>query len=77
MLTKEAVEEFKRIYKEHYGKEISNQEAYELGQNLLNVYRIVYRTSPVKEGEQENKNATSIRRTTITLYMYYPVIIRH
>lgn len=30
-LSKEAIEEFKKIYKEEFGKEISDKEAYEMG----------------------------------------------
>ena len=42
-MTKEAIEEFKEIYRNEYGEEIDNEKAHELAQNLLNVYRIVYR----------------------------------
>ncbi len=51
MLSKEAVEEFKKIYREHYREDISDQKAFELAQNLLNVYRIVYRNPPTKKNE--------------------------
>ncbi|MDD2646860.1 MAG: hypothetical protein PHV78_02620 [Patescibacteria group bacterium] len=42
MLSKKSIEEYKRIYKEHYGQEISDQEALEQGTNLLNFYKILY-----------------------------------
>lgn len=57
MLSKEAIEEFKKIHKEHYGEDITDQEALELAQNLLNVYKIVYRPIP------QDKDATSVKGT--------------
>lgn len=42
-MNKEAMKEFKEIYQNEYKEEIENEKAHELAQNLLNVYRIVYR----------------------------------
>ena len=39
-LSKEAIEEFKQIYKEEFGEEISNQEAYEQGIRLITLFKI-------------------------------------
>lgn len=47
MISKEALDEFKKIYKEEYGKGISNEEAMSLGTNLLTMMNVVYR--PIKK----------------------------
>jgi len=47
MISKEAIEEFKVLYKKVYGEDISDQEALKRATNLLNLYSIVY--SPVKK----------------------------
>lgn len=41
-VSKEAIEEFKQIYKKKTGKEISDQEAYEQASNLLQFAEIIY-----------------------------------
>lgn len=53
-LSKEAVEEFKEIYKKEFGKELSNQEALEKATNLLTLFDAIYRPIP-KEHEKEFK----------------------
>ena len=45
---KQMVSEFMEIYKDFYKDEVSVDDARALAQNLLNVYRIVYRTPPDK-----------------------------
>lgn len=52
-LSKEAIEEFKEIYKKKTGKKISNQEVYEMGSNLLRLFEAIYRPIP-KDKEKEN-----------------------
>lgn len=42
MIPKEAVEEFKKIYKKEFGVDLSNKEALRRATNLLNLYRAVY-----------------------------------
>jgi hypothetical protein len=46
MLSEEALQEFKKIYLEEYGEEISDERATELGINLLTMFDNIYR--PVK-----------------------------
>ncbi|VVB55111.1 Uncharacterised protein [uncultured archaeon] len=57
MLSEAALQEFKKIWFEEYGEEISDEQAAELGINLLTYFDSVYR--PVKKewlGEiSENK----------------------
>jgi len=58
-LSKKAIEEFIKIYSEEKGEEISEEKAKELGENLLEIFKIIYRPVPVKEEkgrEKEDKN---------------------
>ncbi len=43
LLSKESIKEFKKIYKEEFGKEISDQKAYETGDNLVNFFKLLYK----------------------------------
>ena len=40
-----AVQEFKKIYKKEYGKELSDKEAFESAQNLLNLGEVLYKVA--------------------------------
>lgn len=51
MLSDKALQEFKKIYREEYGEEISDEKATELGINLLNFYDKIYR--PIKKSWEE------------------------
>jgi hypothetical protein len=55
MLTQKDIEEFRTLYKNHFGKEISNAEAYEQGTRLLNMLRIVYKPIPKSAVEDPHK----------------------
>ena len=46
MVSKEALKEFKTIWKEDFGKEISDEHAMEEATNLLTLFDAVYR--PIK-----------------------------
>ena len=48
-LSKEAVREFKEIYKKEFGEEISDQEALEKATNLLMLFNVIYRPIPKKD----------------------------
>ncbi|MFC1856039.1 hypothetical protein ACFL2A_05820 [Thermodesulfobacteriota bacterium] len=52
-LSKQAIEDFRRIYKEEYGEEISEEEANKLGVNLLNFYKIILKKPPNTPNNQE------------------------
>jgi hypothetical protein len=53
-LSKKAIEELKDIYYREYGKEISDEEAQEMGQNLLSLFKVIYR--PIPEDDNQIKN---------------------
>ena len=42
-LSEKNIEEFQKLYKEHFGKEISREEALENGMKLLQLISILYR----------------------------------
>lgn len=51
-LSKKAIEEFKEIYRQEFGEEISDQTALELALNLLNLFRVIYKPITKKEFEK-------------------------
>ena len=53
-ISKQAMQEFKQIYKAKSGKELSDKEAYEMAMNLLLAFKAVYRPIP-KDKEKEFK----------------------
>ena len=54
MIPKEAVEEFKQIYKKEFGVEINDEEAIFRANKLVNLYKAVY-------GDSFNQNDTTPR----------------
>ena len=54
MLSEKAVQKFKRLYKQRFNEELSDKEAYQRANNLLNLYRAVY--TPLIQGEKNNEN---------------------
>lgn len=48
MLSKEAVNDFMKIYKLTYGIEISKSEAMQQGTRLIELIRIIYRSIPIE-----------------------------
>ena len=42
MLLKKAIEEFKKIYKKSYGVELSDEDAADKANRLVNLYKAVY-----------------------------------
>jgi hypothetical protein len=45
-LSQKAIDEFKEIYKKEIGEDISDDEARELGQNLIDLFKIILRPIP-------------------------------
>ncbi|HEX3033940.1 MAG TPA: hypothetical protein VHT73_02260 [Thermodesulfobacteriota bacterium] len=55
-LSKEAIEEFKEIYRKKFGEVISDEEAYEKGLRLLRLFKLIYQSNSGKEqGERKEK----------------------
>ena len=54
MLPKEAISEFKKLYKERFRVELSDEEAAFRANNLVNLYEVVHDTSPGKQSKGEN-----------------------
>jgi len=60
MISKKALEEFKKIYKEEFGEKITDREAVSLGTNLLTMFSAVHR--PIKkEWLKESKKVKKFR----------------
>ena len=45
-LSKEAIEEFKEIYRKKFGREISNEEAFDAATRLTSFFEILLKSSP-------------------------------
>lgn len=53
MLSDEAVEEYRQIYKKEYKVELSKEEAREQAERLIGLFKVIYAPIP-KAGEQED-----------------------
>ena len=54
-ISKKLLEEFKKLYKEEFGEDITDEEALEMGQRLLGFCLLVCRPLPEgNEPEEEN-----------------------
>ena len=56
-----ALEEFKRIYKEEYGKDLSDAEAYENASKMLRLMELVYKPMTKKDYEEITERQKVIR----------------
>ena len=64
MLSKESIQEFKKIFKEEFGQELDDQTAFNLARNTLNLFKVIYR--PIKNGDgNENKNSDKYSAKTL------------
>lgn len=54
-IPKEAIEEFKQIYKSKYGEKLADSEAYCLAIKLLNLYKAVYGSTTLNDDLQVRK----------------------
>ncbi len=61
MLSDDALQSFKKIWKEQYGEEISDEKAEELGLNLLTIFDHIYR--PIKKNCAELSEENKIQTT--------------
>lgn len=52
MISKKTIQQFKEIYKSVFNEELSNEEAFDKANNLLNLYKAIY----------ENKNLTALEK---------------
>jgi len=52
MVSQQALNEFKQLYKEEYGIILDNQKAMELAERLLGLFRAIYR--PIKPNNRCN-----------------------
>jgi len=58
-LSKQAIREFKSIYKKEFKEDISDNEAYELAANLLSLFKIIYRPIPKKDSDEHKSTGSS------------------
>lgn len=55
MLSEEHITKFQKLYKEHFGKEISRAEAYDKGIRLLHLVELIYKPITVKQYQMLQK----------------------
>ena len=55
MLSDEQIKKFQILYKKHFGKEISREEAYEKGANLIRLVELIYKPMTEDEYKQVQK----------------------
>jgi hypothetical protein len=58
-LSEKDIKELKEIYYREFGKPISDEEAQEMGQRLISLFKIIYRPIPGKDIPQKENNAAS------------------
>lgn len=56
LITKEALEEYKKIYKKQTGEDLSDQEALESATKLLNLIQLVYKPVPENYSSLNSKS---------------------
>ncbi len=56
MISKKALEEFKKIYKAEFGEELSASEAMEKSTRFLNLMKVIMRPIPNEVDEVSNKS---------------------
>ena len=61
-LSKEAIDELKKIHKEKSGETLSDAEVEEMGLRLLRLFKIIYRPIPEDAQSSENTKNPSDRR---------------
>jgi len=59
MLPKEAIEEFKRIYKQKFKKDLNDIEASRRANNLLNLYKAIYGSASFGRIKEERSDTTT------------------
>jgi hypothetical protein len=55
MLPRQAIQEFKELYKKRYGVELSDQEVSRRANNLFNLYKVTYMPDSIIEPEFPKK----------------------
>ncbi len=50
-ISKKDLDEFKRIFKQDYGEELSDEEAYRIACKLITLFKAIYRPIPKDKNE--------------------------
>ena len=54
MLPPKAIEEFKEIYKQEFGEDLSDKEALEKATRVINLFQVIYKPIPKKRGRRRS-----------------------
>ncbi len=55
VLSDENIKEFQELHKQHFGTEISREDAYESGMKLLRLISLIYRPNDLKIEKSNNR----------------------
>ncbi|MDD8019897.1 MAG: hypothetical protein PHU81_01745 [Acidobacteriota bacterium] len=55
-LSEKAIKDLKEIYFKEYGKTISDEEAQDLGERLISLFKIIYRPIPGKDTPSQDSH---------------------
>jgi hypothetical protein len=61
MLSEKAVQKFKKLYEQRFNEKLTDKEAYQRANKLLNLYRAVY--TPLIQREKNNENDYDNQKT--------------
>jgi hypothetical protein len=59
-LPQQAIEQLKAIYRKHYGRDLTDDEAWEMGHRLLRVYSVLFRL-PASKIPRESKGSNPLQ----------------
>lgn len=62
MLSDTQIQQFQRLWKRRFGKDISQEEAYEIGAKLMRLVELTYKPITQKEYEQLRERREEINR---------------
>lgn len=62
-ISREAIEEYKRTYKEIFGREISDKSAQEQAFDLLSLFKIIYRPIPEEKKKDMKRIVKEYKET--------------
>lgn len=64
MISKESLEEFKKLYKEHFNKELSDEDALQQATQLLRMVELVYKPITLEEYKNYLKRRVELGEIT-------------
>lgn len=67
-LTQKDIEELKEIYRQEFGEDISNEEAWEMGRSLIQIFSILAEPISEEAKKKSDKKHTAVRKQAKSSY---------